>query len=148
MSIKSLETLETWRRAKQFSLRIYREVLPLLPSEEKWNINQQLRRASLSVPANIAEGYGRFYYQDNIRFCYIARGAHSRECFVHDNFKCIVVVSKDQADFAPPKGLPPKGLPPNELPPNPSSPFCDMNILKNSDASVGLKPPPPVENLN
>jgi four helix bundle protein len=75
LSIKSLETLETWRKSKEFSLRIYREVLPLLPSEEKWNLNQQLRRSSLSVPANIAEGYGRFYYQDNIRFCYIARGS-------------------------------------------------------------------------
>jgi four helix bundle protein len=66
--------LETWKKSKEFSLRVYREVLPLLPSEEKWNLNQQLRRSSLSVPANIAEGYGRFYYQDNIRFCYIARG--------------------------------------------------------------------------
>lgn len=75
MSVKSLETLETWKKSKEFSLRIYREVLPLLPSEEKWNLNQQLRRSSLSVPANIAEGYGRFYYQDNIRFCYIARGS-------------------------------------------------------------------------
>jgi four helix bundle protein len=75
LSIKSLETLETWRKSKEFSLRIYREVLPLLPSEEKWNLNQQLRRSSLSIPANIAEGYGRFYYQDNIRFCYIARGS-------------------------------------------------------------------------
>lgn len=75
LSIKSLEALETWRKSKEFSLRIYREVLPLLPSEEKWNLNQQLKRSSLSIPANIAEGYGRFYYQDNIRFCYIARGS-------------------------------------------------------------------------
>ena len=75
MSIKSLETLETWKKSKEFSLRIYREELPLLPSEEKWNLNQQIRRSSLSIPANIAEGYGRFYYQDNIRFCYIARGS-------------------------------------------------------------------------
>jgi four helix bundle protein len=75
MSIRSLETLETWRKSKEFSLRIYREVLPLLPPEEKWNLNHQLRRSSLSIPANIAEGYGRFYYQDNIRFCYIARGS-------------------------------------------------------------------------
>lgn len=75
LSIKSLETLETWRKSKEFSLRNYREVLPLLPPEEKWNLNQQLRRSSLSIPANIAEGYGRFYYQENIRFCYIARGS-------------------------------------------------------------------------
>ena len=75
MSIKSLETLEAWKKAKEFALRLYREVLPLLPPEEKWNLNQQLRRSSNSIPANIAEGYGRFYYQENIRFCYNARGS-------------------------------------------------------------------------
>ena len=75
MSIKSLETLEAWKKAKEFALRVYQEVLPLLPSEEKWNLNQQLRRSSNSIPANIAEGYGRFYYQENIRFCYNARGS-------------------------------------------------------------------------
>jgi four helix bundle protein len=75
MSVKSLETLETWCRARDFTLRIYREILPLLPSDEKWNLNQQLRRSANSIPANIAEGYGRFYYQDNARFCYNARGS-------------------------------------------------------------------------
>ena len=50
-------------------------MLPLLPSEEKWNLNQQLRRSSLSSSANIAEGYGRFYYQDYVRFCYLVRGS-------------------------------------------------------------------------
>jgi four helix bundle protein len=75
MSVKSLETLEAWEKARNFSVRIYREVLPLLPSEEKWNLNQQLRRSASSIPANIAEGYGRFYYQETIRFCYIARGS-------------------------------------------------------------------------
>ena len=75
MSVKSLETLDVWKKATHFALRFYREVLPLLPAEEKWNLNQQLRRSSNSIPANIAEGYGRFYYQEIIRFCYIARGS-------------------------------------------------------------------------
>jgi four helix bundle protein len=75
MSVKSLESLETWCKARDFALRIYQEVVPLLPPEEKWNLNQQLRRSANSVPANIAEGYGRFYYQDNVRFCYNARGS-------------------------------------------------------------------------
>jgi four helix bundle protein len=75
MSIEGLNRLKVWGRAKDFALTIYKRVLPLLPPEEKWNLNQQLRRASLSVSANIAEGYGRFYYQDNVRFCYNARGS-------------------------------------------------------------------------
>ncbi len=75
MSIKGLEKLETWRKAKDFSIKIYREVVPLLPPEEKWGLSQQIRRSAVSIPANIAEGYGRFYYQDNVRFCYNARGS-------------------------------------------------------------------------
>jgi four helix bundle protein len=75
MSIEGLNRLKVWKRAKDFALSIYKRVLPLLPPEEKWNLNQQLRRASLSISANIAEGYGRFYYQDNVRFCYTARGS-------------------------------------------------------------------------
>jgi four helix bundle protein len=75
MSTEGLNRLKVWVRAKDFALVIYKRVLPLMPSEEKWNLTQQLRRASLSVSANIAEGYGRFYYQDDVRFCYNARGS-------------------------------------------------------------------------
>ena len=75
MSIQSLKKLQVWVRSKDFGLKIYKQVLPILPPEEKWNLSQQLRRSSLSISANIAEGHGRFYYQDNVRFCYNARGS-------------------------------------------------------------------------
>jgi four helix bundle protein len=75
MSVSGLEKLDVWRKARDFAVRIHKEVLPLLPIEEKWALNQQLRRSSQSIPANIAEGHGRFYFQDNVRFCYIARGS-------------------------------------------------------------------------
>lgn len=75
MSISGLEKLDVWCKARDFAVRINKEVLPLLPPEEKWSLNQQLRRSSQSVPANIAEGHGRFYFQENVRFCYIARGS-------------------------------------------------------------------------
>jgi four helix bundle protein len=57
------------------AVKICRDLIPLLPSCEKWSLAEQLRRSSQSVPANIAEGYGRFYYQEGVRFCYIARGS-------------------------------------------------------------------------
>ncbi len=75
MSIGGLEKLDVWCKARDFAVRINKEVLPLLPPEEKWSLNQQLRRSSQSIPANIAEGHGRFYFQENVRFCYIARGS-------------------------------------------------------------------------
>jgi four helix bundle protein len=75
MSVSGLEKLDVWCKARDFAVRVNKEILPLLPGEEKWSLSQQLRRSSQSIPANIAEGHGRFYFQDNVRFCYIARGS-------------------------------------------------------------------------
>jgi len=75
MSSQGLETLTVWNKALAFAIWICRQVLPVLPLDEKYALAAQLRRAVQSIPANIAEGYGRFYYQDDIRFCYIARGS-------------------------------------------------------------------------
>ena len=75
MSITGLEKLDVWCKARDFAVRIHKEVLTLLPPDEKYALSQQLRRSSQSIPANIAEGHGRFYFQDNVRFCYIARGS-------------------------------------------------------------------------
>lgn len=74
-SNKGLDALVVWQKSVDFAERIHRQVLPALPTEEKWSMSQQLRRASQSIPANVAEGYGRYYYQEGIRFSYIARGS-------------------------------------------------------------------------
>ena len=81
-NIQGLETLEAWKKARIFVLLVYKEVLPSLPAEEKWHLNQQIRRSAQSVSANLAEGHGRFYYQDNVRFCYIAHGSLT-ETYTH-----------------------------------------------------------------
>jgi len=73
--LEGFESLDAWQKSRDFANEIYREVIPLLPPEEKYNLASQLRRAVASIPANIAEGYGRFYYQSNVHFCYIARGS-------------------------------------------------------------------------
>jgi len=46
-----------------------------LPDFEKFGLASQLRRAAVSVTANLAEGYGRFGYQENAQFCRQARGS-------------------------------------------------------------------------
>jgi four helix bundle protein len=56
-------------------LDIHKKLIPLFPKEEKYDLVDQLKRSSKSVPANIAEGVGRYYYMDNVRFCYNARGS-------------------------------------------------------------------------
>ncbi|HEX6306523.1 MAG TPA: four helix bundle protein [Anaerolineales bacterium] len=77
-----LQSLQVWQRSVSLAKCIYDQVLPALPEDEKWSLSNQLKRAAQSIPANIAEGYGRFYYQEGIRFCYIARGS-LEETFTH-----------------------------------------------------------------
>ena len=75
MTVMNLDKLEVWARAKDFALAAYKDVVPHLSADEKWNLTQQLKRAVQSIPANIAEGHGRFHFLDNVRFCYFARGS-------------------------------------------------------------------------
>ncbi len=75
MTEQSFENLKVWQKAHQLMLDIHKRLIPLLPKEEKYDLADQVRRSSKSVPANTAEGAGRFYYIDNVRFCYNARGS-------------------------------------------------------------------------
>ena len=75
MTVMNLDQLEVWKRAQNFAVLVYKQVIPFLPASEKYNLSDQLKRAATSVSANIAEGHGRYHYLDNVRFCYIARGS-------------------------------------------------------------------------
>ena len=68
------ETLEVWIEGRELRNEISALVMKF-PTEEKYRLNDQMIRASRSVTANIAEGYGRFHYQENIQFCRISRGS-------------------------------------------------------------------------
>src|ERR1039458_4450825 len=72
---RDFTTLEAWRKARQLRLFLYKEVIPYLPAEEKYASGSQIRRAALSVTNNIAEGFGRFHFQEGIQFYRISRGS-------------------------------------------------------------------------
>lgn len=73
MAEQGFEDMKVWQKAHQLMLDIHKQLLPLLPKDEKYDLADQIRRSSKSVGANISEGYGRYYYGDNVRFCYNAR---------------------------------------------------------------------------
>jgi four helix bundle protein len=75
MAEQSFETLKVWKMSHQLMLDVHQKLLPSLPREEKYGLADQIRRSSKSAGANIAEGAGRFYYMDNVRYCYMARGS-------------------------------------------------------------------------
>jgi four helix bundle protein len=74
---RDFTTLEAWKKARLVKLFFYKEVIPCLPYEEKFNLNTQIRKASISITANISEGYGRYQYQEGTQFYRIARGSLS-----------------------------------------------------------------------
>jgi four helix bundle protein len=72
MSSKRFTDLRVWKVAHQLSLEIYR-VTASFPREERYGLAAQMRRASVSVSANIAEGFGRWSPKDQARFYEISR---------------------------------------------------------------------------
>ncbi len=74
-SLQSFEDLECWKSARELRMFVSQNIIPKFPIEEKYALTSQLRRSSRSVSDNIAEGYGRFNYQENIQSCRIARGS-------------------------------------------------------------------------
>jgi len=77
--ILDFQKLECWKSAVDFRKQIAR-LTQTFPGSEKYQLTSQLIRASRSVSANIAEGYGRFHFKDQIKFCINARGSLTECC--------------------------------------------------------------------
>ncbi|MDD5071898.1 MAG: four helix bundle protein [Patescibacteria group bacterium] len=70
----SFEDIKAWQLARDFRRNIYK-ITKFFPREELYCLTSQIRRAVISISSNIAEGYGRYNFQENIQFCRIARGS-------------------------------------------------------------------------
>lgn len=70
----TFETLELWIEVRKLRSLIS-DIAKNLPSDERFRLADQIVRVARSVSANIAEGYGRYHYQENIQFCRQARGS-------------------------------------------------------------------------
>ena len=72
--IQSFEDLEVYRQARLLRQKVF-AVIKNFPTEEKFALSSQMRRAAISLTNNIAEGFGRFHYRENMQFCRQSRGS-------------------------------------------------------------------------
>ena len=73
--LRNYKELKVWQKSYQLCLEIYK-ITAKFPKDEKFGLTSQIRRAVVSVPSNIAEGYGRKTTADYIKSLYIAYGSN------------------------------------------------------------------------
>ena len=74
-SIRTFKDLECWKACRELRVFVARSLCKTLPNDERYRLGDQILRSARSTTANIAEGYGRFHYLDNAKFCSNARGS-------------------------------------------------------------------------
>ena len=72
--MKSYRDLIVWQKSVEMVTHVYK-LLNAFPEDGKFGLTSQIKRSSISISSNIAEGYGRNYTKDYSRFLNIARGS-------------------------------------------------------------------------
>ena len=72
--IKSFTDLKTWQECHRLAILIYKQTKKF-PKEELYGLTSQIRRATVSVTSNIAEGFGKRTYKEKLQFYYFAQGS-------------------------------------------------------------------------
>ena len=74
MVVNSYKDLKVWQKSMELAYMVY-PLVRILPKEELYCLSDQMRRAVISIPSNIAEGFYRNSTRDYIRFLFIAKGS-------------------------------------------------------------------------
>jgi len=74
VKIQKLEDLKTWQEARKLAFLIFK-LLNKLPDKEKYILRKHLWECARNIPGNIAEGFGRYHFQESMQFYRIARGS-------------------------------------------------------------------------
>jgi four helix bundle protein len=72
--VRDFTDLTSWKMARVLRTSVYK-LWRGFPKQETFELSSQMRRAVVSITANLAEGFGRFSYQENIQFCRQSRGS-------------------------------------------------------------------------
>ena len=74
MVYESFEDMTVWQKGMELAQRVY-SMTERLPRKDDFGLTSQIRRSALSVPGNIAEGFGRKHTKDKLNFYYASRGS-------------------------------------------------------------------------
>jgi four helix bundle protein len=97
---QSFTDLELWKNARDLKNELY-NLVKTFPSCEKFRLADQIVRSARSINSNIAEGYGRFTYKDQLRFCIQARGSlFETSNHLFDAFDCNYISQVELEDFS------------------------------------------------
>ena len=72
--LRSFKELKVWKKSYDLCLKAYR-ITAAFPKDERYGLTSQIKRSAVSIPSNIAEGYGRKTTVDYVRFLYISYGS-------------------------------------------------------------------------
>ena len=72
----TFEKIKAWKLGRAFKIKLYK-ITKDFPKDERFGLTPQMRRAAISITANIAEGYGRYHFQETIQFARNSRGSIS-----------------------------------------------------------------------
>lgn len=95
----NFQHLEVWQLSRELRIKAFR-LTQSFPESEKYKLSDQLIRSSRSITANIAEGAGRYHFQENMQFCRVSRGSLAETL---DHFTCALdcgyIAEKEYAEL-------------------------------------------------
>jgi four helix bundle protein len=94
--IKTFRDLIAWQKAMHLARSVYRATARM-PESERFGLTAQLRRAAVSVPSNIAEGYGRATTADYIKFLRVSRGSLCEVLTQYELATSMELIQRDEA---------------------------------------------------
>ncbi len=94
MKVEKFEDLEVWKESMNLSILIYRALIKC----KDFSLRDQIQRSSVSIPSNIAEGFGRESNKEYIRFLVIAQGSCAELRTQLYIAKEVGIIKKDKAD--------------------------------------------------
>lgn len=97
--VRTFRDLVAWQKAMDLAEAVYHETREM-PADERFGLTSQIRRAAVSIPSNIAEGFGRESRPDLLKFLRIARGSLNEVATQHEIIRRLGLLQASESTSA------------------------------------------------